>query len=101
MNQDIITLLEAELAKLNKAQLHASQPISIEELENALMQLASTSSLVSAWEPSAQGIGRRWKIRFFGKLKNVLVNMLNPYARKQEQYNILLAKALIQLLKKK
>jgi len=100
MNQDIVRLLEIELAKQNGKTTSAGAEFNLAELENALRQLASTSSLISAWEPSAQGVGRRWKIRVFSKLKNLMVNMLNPYARKQEQYNILMAKALIELLKK-
>lgn len=97
MNKDIVNQIEQELkAKGLLETQSSSQPI---DLKQALEELASTGKLISAWEPTARGIGSGLKLKVLTKLKNVVVNILNPYARKQEQYNQILARAVIELLK--
>lgn len=97
MQKDLIAVLETEILKLQKDKVQKS--LSTEEIILALQNLAQTQSLIKSWEPSAGGAFANFKVRILGKIKNVVVNILNPYARKQEQFNSVVASALIEILK--
>lgn len=97
MHKDLIAVLETEILKIQKDKSQKS--LSKEEIILALENLAQTQSLIKSWEPSATGGFFGLKVRILGKIKNVVVNVLNPYARKQEQFNTVVSKALIEILK--